>query len=107
VVVTALSGAGVTFQECVPLTALGLQTAISAAVAAEHGQDSVADLSFDELIDNARKHAAALSQSYGTGDSWGEHKRRLGALSEANAIALGHPALAAQLLEVALAVPVG
>jgi Trypsin-like peptidase domain/AAA ATPase domain len=94
----ALAAAPVRFREGLRVTVVGLR-------ARSGGPGPIQQL--DVLVDQARGAAAALEQERWLSDSWGHHARRLAALSEVHAHALGREDEATMLLDQALALPFG
>ena len=94
----AMAGSRLDFVESLPLTVLALDPGAN--------QGSQAD--FDAAVDDARQRAGTLIPgSDREGDAWGEHKRRLGALSEAASRILDREPTAKQLIDQAVWLPFG
>lgn len=89
VVVAALSGGGVDFEEMLPFTA-------SLIAGRTHAQDTRA--AFEALHARALDAANALQDRRGANDSWGNHRRRLTAMMELAVLVLDDAAAAQALL---------
>ena len=96
--VVALSGGGVDFEEMLPLTA-----AAAAAAAARGGARAV----LDGFLAHALNAASLLRQQRGANDSWGNHRRRLTAVMELYRLAAGDAAAAQRVLDAIAALPDG
>ena len=94
----AMAGSRLDFVESLPLTVLAIDPA---AYRGPH-------VGFDAAVLDARQRAGVLMPgSDREGDAWGEHKRRLGALSEASSRILKGDPTAEQLIGQAVQLPFG
>jgi len=98
VLVAALSGGGVDFEEMLPLTAAGLL---------EQARSGGARRALDEFRGLAFRGADALQNRRGANDSWGNHRRRLTALMELSHLVLRDIPQAQMLLNRILTLPDG
>jgi hypothetical protein len=96
--VTALSGGGVDFEEMLPLAA-------SILAARAEGRDAPAALGAFRA--SAAQAAGLLRRQRGANDSWGSHRRRLTALMELYALALGDRSAAQEAVAGLAALPDG
>lgn len=94
--VAALSGGGVDFEEMLPLVA-------AVALERARGGAGLLDASEQRALDAAR----ALRHRRGANDSWGSHRRRLTALMELSHLLLGDAARAQRLFDETMALPDG
>ncbi|RME49694.1 MAG: hypothetical protein D6791_00105 [Chloroflexi bacterium] len=97
-ITTALTGAGLAFQEGLPFAVLASQTLAGQASARE---------ALDERRQQALADAAALDDARGRSDSWGAHKRRLAALAEAYSILPDSAHEVSELVGLARSIPRG
>jgi hypothetical protein len=98
VLIAALSGGGVDFEEMLPLTAASLL---------EQVRWGDAQRTLDKYRTQALRAADALQQRRGADDSWGNHRRRLTALMELSHLLLRDASQARMLLDRILALPGG
>jgi hypothetical protein len=94
----ALAATPVRFREGLRVTLVGLRA---------RSGDSDAVQQLEILVRQAREAAAAIHQERWLSDSWGHHARRLAALAEVHANALGREAEATDVLNQAITLPFG